>query len=178
MERLTTKREWKEAKDDLANEYGYSHIWNRLREIEDILGDNYDLYRLRELVEADREGRCHVIVPSGQEDGPSRYDPVGPSGNPGVPVIGEMVWIIEPYEDDEPEVTGYVLIGMNDKYAFLSPKVNDETDPYDLCVYYYGCFYDYAEAEGIAVWPINECYLSKEAAEAVLKGDQYDIQGI
>lgn len=61
MERLTTKREWKEAKDDLANEYGYSHIWNRLREIEDILGDNYDLYRLRELVEADRDGRCVVL---------------------------------------------------------------------------------------------------------------------
>ena len=61
MERLTTKREWKEAKEDLANEYGYSHIWNRLREIEDILGDNYDLYRLRELVEADRDGRCVVL---------------------------------------------------------------------------------------------------------------------
>ena len=51
MERLTTKREWKEAKEDLANEYGYSHIWNRLREIEDILGDDYDLDRLREQVE-------------------------------------------------------------------------------------------------------------------------------
>lgn len=141
-----------------------------LADVQEILGEDYDLDRLRELVEADRDERCHVIVLSGQEDGPSRCDPVGPPGNPGVPVIGEMVWIIEPYEDDEPEVTGYVLIGMNDKYAFLSPKVNDETDPYDLCVYYYGCFYDYAEAEGIAVWPINECYLSKEAAEAVLKG--------
>lgn len=28
--------------------------------IEDILGDDYDLDRLRELVEADREGRCHI----------------------------------------------------------------------------------------------------------------------
>lgn len=43
--------------------------------------------RLREIVEADREGRCHVIVPYGQEDGPSRYDPVGPPGDPGIPVI-------------------------------------------------------------------------------------------
>ena len=61
MERLTTKREWKEAKEDLANEYGYSHIWNRLREIEDISGDDYNLDRLREIVKADRDGRCVVL---------------------------------------------------------------------------------------------------------------------
>lgn len=32
--------------------------------IEDILGDDYDLDRLRELVEADRDGRC-VVLPAG-----------------------------------------------------------------------------------------------------------------
>lgn len=32
----------------------------RLKPIEDILGDDYDLDRLRELVEADRDGRCVV----------------------------------------------------------------------------------------------------------------------
>lgn len=35
---------------------------HRLAAIEDILGDEYELDRLRELVEADREGRC-VILP-------------------------------------------------------------------------------------------------------------------
>lgn len=35
----------------------------RLAAIEDILGDKYDLDRLRELVQADREGRCVVIRP-------------------------------------------------------------------------------------------------------------------
>lgn len=35
-------------------------ITHRLAEIEDILGDDYDLDRLRELVEADRDGRCVV----------------------------------------------------------------------------------------------------------------------
>lgn len=34
---------------------------SRLKEIEDILGDDYDLERLKELVEADREGRCGVL---------------------------------------------------------------------------------------------------------------------
>ena len=37
-------------------------IATRLKEIEDILGDDYDLERLEELVEADRAGRC-VILP-------------------------------------------------------------------------------------------------------------------
>lgn len=34
-----------------------------LAAIEDILGDEYDLDRLRELVQADREGRIEIIEP-------------------------------------------------------------------------------------------------------------------
>ena len=37
-------------------------IYDRLAAIEDILGDEYELDRLRELVEADRAGKC-VILP-------------------------------------------------------------------------------------------------------------------
>lgn len=59
--RLTTARQWCEAKNDLKNELGYSHIWCRLNAIEDILGDEYDLARLRALVQADRDGRCVVL---------------------------------------------------------------------------------------------------------------------
>lgn len=36
-------------------------IYHRLADIEEILGDDYDLDRLRELVEADRNGRCVVL---------------------------------------------------------------------------------------------------------------------
>ena len=36
-------------------------VVRRLATIEDILGDDYELDRLRELVEADREGRCVVL---------------------------------------------------------------------------------------------------------------------
>lgn len=36
-------------------------IIDRLGIIEDILGDDYDLGQLRELVQADREGRCVVL---------------------------------------------------------------------------------------------------------------------
>lgn len=45
--------------------YCRNRLKDRLAEIEDILGDDYDLDRLRELVEADRDRRCftsHVRV--------------------------------------------------------------------------------------------------------------------
>lgn len=41
---------------------------HRLAAIEDILGDKYDLDRLRELAQADREGRCVVIRPNSVTD--------------------------------------------------------------------------------------------------------------
>ena len=37
-------------------------IWERLKAIENILGDEYDLGRLWKLAQADREGRC-VMLP-------------------------------------------------------------------------------------------------------------------
>lgn len=43
-------------------------VIDRLAAIEDILGDKYDLDRLRELVQADREGRCVVIRPNSVTD--------------------------------------------------------------------------------------------------------------
>ena len=39
-------------------------VVDKCADIEDILGDEYDLDRLRELVEADRDGRC-VVLPCG-----------------------------------------------------------------------------------------------------------------
>lgn len=44
-----------------CNECVYGRKNNRLATIEDILGDEYDLDKLRELVEADRDGRCVVL---------------------------------------------------------------------------------------------------------------------
>lgn len=37
-------------------------VYNRLKKIEDTLGDEYDLGRLRELAQADREGRVRIIA--------------------------------------------------------------------------------------------------------------------
>lgn len=52
---------------ELQNPSGLEKIVSRLQEIEDILGDTYGLDRLRELVEADKAGRC-VLHPLKAED--------------------------------------------------------------------------------------------------------------
>lgn len=49
---------------ELQSTSGFEKIVCRLSDIEDILGDTYDLDRLRELVEADKQGRVK-IYPSG-----------------------------------------------------------------------------------------------------------------
>lgn len=59
MERLTERLE-----NGVINvKYASQHetAIHRLAAIEDILGDEYDLDRLRELAQADREGRCFVF---------------------------------------------------------------------------------------------------------------------
>lgn len=48
-------------------ECSQTQTWKRLKLIEDILGNDYDLDRLRELVQADREGRVHIL-PSPREN--------------------------------------------------------------------------------------------------------------
>lgn len=73
MERLTKKKLGSSyplkndasAKVGLFTDYdgffAFFEAVNRLGEIEDILGDDYDLSRLRELAQADRDGRCVVL---------------------------------------------------------------------------------------------------------------------
>ena len=66
MERLTERLE-----NGVINvKYASQHetAIHRLVTIEDILGDKYDLDRLREMVQADREGRCVVIHPNSVTD--------------------------------------------------------------------------------------------------------------
>ena len=66
MERLTERLE----NGAINVKYASQHetAIHRLVTIEDILGDEYDLDRLRELAQADREGRCVVIRPNSVTD--------------------------------------------------------------------------------------------------------------
>lgn len=61
MERLTEKREYPLTMSMWGGNSKDLNVYNRLAKIEDILGDDYDLDRLRDLVQADRCGRCVVL---------------------------------------------------------------------------------------------------------------------
>ena len=58
IDEKTTKRAFVDG--DTVRACTMEFYW-RLKKIEDILGDDYDLDRLRELVEADREKRCVIF---------------------------------------------------------------------------------------------------------------------
>ena len=94
MKRLTDKRlaippgQWQEVTREEARELKeipvppMRDLYYRLSQIEDILcdgTDEYDLDRLRELAEADREGRCVVLprLETGQGDPPGEPGPPG-----------------------------------------------------------------------------------------------------
>ena len=65
MKRLTTKNgHGKPIVKDWPN-YMEFDVINRLAAIEDILGDEYDLDELKEVVQAKREGRCIVLPKDG-----------------------------------------------------------------------------------------------------------------
>ena len=66
MNRLTERKENGVINVRYATEH--ETAIHRLVTIEDILGEEYDLDRLRELAQADREGRCVVIHPNSVTD--------------------------------------------------------------------------------------------------------------
>lgn len=63
MERITYWDAGKWRMRIMDVEYSGKDV-DRIASVENIFGDNYDLTRLRHLVEADRDGRC-VVVPAG-----------------------------------------------------------------------------------------------------------------
>ena len=68
MKRMTEKEYGMIDADSVEGSIWLKKAADRLSAIEDILGDEYDLDRLRELVQADREGRCVVIHPNSVTD--------------------------------------------------------------------------------------------------------------
>lgn len=91
-------------------------IVRRLAAIEDILGEEYDLDRLRELAKADREGRCVVLDVK----------------------IGQKVWILDAgdYGDDdeayplELNINGITLSDEHEIYYFIESPLGMDIDPF------------------------------------------------
>lgn len=106
----------------------------RLASIEDILGDEYDLDRLRELVGADREGRC-VMLPC---------------------KTGDPVWF--KIEDTDGEYISEDRVTESGTRGFWTSGILDDPDGMHL-------FTEWNEIGKTA-------FLTRESAEATLKGDQ------
>lgn len=153
MERYTNpdcKPEMEELMKDCPRSRSGAECWLRLCDIEDILGDNYDLDRLRELAQADREGRCVVqeFIPGGE------------------------VWVVERDEDGEAtEVSCFVFVVSVSGVAIVSPSINGYSDLdfilYDFVAETAGSF-----SGDFSGYPISDCYKSYEEAEAALQGEQ------
>lgn len=106
--------------------------------------------RLRELAQADREGRCVV----------QKFAP------------GSEVWIVERDEDGEAaEVSGFVFVVSVSGIAIVSPSINGCSDldfilsdfVEETASNFSGDFFGY---------PISDCYKSHEEAEDALRREQ------
>lgn len=106
--------------------------------------------RLRELMEADREGRCVV----------QEYKP------------GDPVWVVERDEIEAPDcVSGYVFVAHANGAALVSAYLGDCGDVDAILA---DCIEETRETGecDIEVFPIEDCYHSIEDAESALKGEQ------
>ena len=110
----------------------FEALVDRLGDIEDILGDDYDIDRLRDLVEADRGGRCVVL--------PCKID-------------------------DEVYVN---IMGKTLPSTVISISQITETPTFKAMHGVQLCFIFKSDDCGKTV------FLTREAAEAALKGDQHN----
>ena len=139
VERYTNpdcKPEMEELMKDCPRSRSGAECWLRLCDIEDILGDEYDLDELKEMVQAKREGRC-VVLPC---------------------KVGDTIYKLFCGDIVELEVerivcwsSGYWKMNAHTEYSRADWK-GFEID-----------FSDFGKT----------VFLTREAAEAALKGDQH-----
>lgn len=120
-------------------------------EAADILGDNYDLDRLRDLVQADRDGRCVVFFAK----------------------PGQEVWVVERDEIGKPDcVSGFVFMAEVGGFAIVHPFLGECGDIDEILN---NCAEETARNYScdVSVFPVVDCYESCEAAEAALKAERW-----
>lgn len=119
----------------------------RLAAIEDILGDNYDLDELMEMVQAKQEGRCVV----------QKFAP------------GSEVWVVERDVDGEATVvSGVVFVVSVSDVAIVFPSINGCSD-LDFIL---GDFVEETASSfsgDFSGYPLSDCYKSHEEAQAALR---------
>ena len=150
--------------------------YERLRDIENILGDEYDLDLVQKLIQAYREGR-YIILKEPEQAGISRLRELAQADREGRCVVQEFipggeVWVVERDEDGEAtEVSCFVFVVSVSGVAIVSPSINGYSDLdfilYDFVAETAGSF-----SGDFSGYPISDCYKSYEEAEAALQREQ------
>lgn len=82
--------------------------------------------------------------------------------------VGDTVYVLE-YEDDcAVDYSGYIFIIANNNFAFLSPIIDGERNPIEICNEFFDRYINVEDNSGIIV-PLSELYLTKEEAEKKLE---------
>lgn len=80
--------------------------------------------------------------------------------------VGDTVYVLE-YEDDKPvDYSGYIFIMANNDFAFLSPVINGERNPIEICNEFFDRYINEEDNSGIIV-PFSELYTKDEAEKAL-----------
>lgn len=84
--------------------------------------------------------------------------------------VGDTVYILE-YEDGEAvDYGGWIFLMANNDFALLSPTVNDESHPIELCNFYFERYVECEEhPDFVVIVPLNEIYFTKKEAEKALE---------
>ena len=89
--------------------------------------------------------------------------------------VGDTVYILE-YEDGEAvDYGGWIFLMANNDFALLSPTVNDESHPIELCNFYFERYVECEEhPDFVVIVPLNEIYFTKKEAEKALEEQKND----
>ena len=78
--------------------------------------------------------------------------------------VGDTVYVLE-YEDDKAvDYSGYIFIMANNDFAFLSPMLNGESNPIEICNEYFERYINEDDNSGIIV-PLSEIFTKLEAEQ-------------
>lgn len=110
--------------------------------------DAMPLERAQELAKAEKDGRMVVQKP---------------------PIPGDTIWIIERDECEEPiEISGYMFFAFVGRAAIVSSFINDSETLEETVEYHIEETLNNFDTD-LSVFPKNDCYLTREEAEAALE---------
>lgn len=87
--------------------------------------------------------------------------------------VGDTVYVLDYEDDNAVDYSGYIFIMANNDFAFLSPVLNDESNPVEICNEYFERYINEDDNSGVIV-PLAELFLTKSKAEQKLKELQND----